>query len=255
MDLKYKNVASVYDLVYEARTEDVEFYLQQVAKANPSHLAEFGCGTGRVTLELAQRLPHTQITAVDMDADEVQVLDDALRARGISSVRTRCELIQHFEGHDVDMAIAPFRVFQHVLDLGELENCLRQVSSSMRPGGRFVFDLFNPSIPLLSKTGVIASQVFKDDDGYRVERRVTVNDRDYFRQTQLIEEDYTVTTPDGQSYDLHWHYQTRWYFLGEVIPLLQRSGFDIDRIDSDYKGTPYGEGDYPGDLVFHLVSK
>lgn len=255
MDLKYKNVASVYDLVYEARTEDVEFYLEQAAKADPGHLVEFGCGTGRVTLKLAERLPDVRITAVDMDTDEVQVLDDALRARAIGSVETRCELIQQFQGHDVDMAIAPFRVFQHVLGLDELQACLKQVAQSMRPGGLFLFDLFNPSIPMLSKTGLIASEVFEDGDGHRIERRVTVNHRNYFRQTQLIEEDYTVTTPDGETYDLHWHYHTRYYFLGEVIPLVQRAGFEVARIDSDYKGTPYGEGNYPGDLIFHLIRK
>ncbi|MFE2733269.1 class I SAM-dependent methyltransferase [Streptomyces sp. NPDC059349] len=253
MDLKYKNVASVYDLVYEARTEDVEFYVAQAAKAAPRRLAEFGCGTGRVTLKLAERLPDTHIVAVDMDADEIEVLDDSLRAEGIDTVETRCELIQSFRADDVDVAIAPFRVFQHVLTLAELEACLKQVARSMRPGGLFFFDLFNPSIPLMAKTGLTASQVFNDDEGHRIERVVNVNDRDYFRQTQLIEEDYKVTTPEGETYDLHWHYHTRYYFLGEVLPLIQRAGFEVIRVDSDYKGTPHGEGDYPGDLVFHLA--
>ncbi|WP_457032288.1 class I SAM-dependent methyltransferase [Kitasatospora sp. P5_F3] len=243
----------MYDLVYESRTEDVEFYLEQAAKAAPKRLAEFGCGTGRVTLKLAERLPDTHIIAVDMDADEVEVLNDSVRARGLDTIETRCELIQSFQGEDVDLAIAPFRVFQHVTEPDELEACLKQVAQSLRPGGVFIFDLFNPSIPLLSKTGVIASQVFEDSEGYRIERVVNVNDRDHFRQTQLIEEDYTVTTPEGETYDLHWHYQTRYYFLGEVVPLIQRAGFDVVRIDSDYRGTPYGDGEYPGDLVFHLV--
>ncbi|MFE6049783.1 class I SAM-dependent methyltransferase [Kitasatospora sp. NPDC056446] len=255
MDLKYKNVASVYDLVYETRTEDVEFYLEQAVRAAPRRLAEFGCGTGRVTLGLAERLPQTRIVAVDMDADEVEVLAEGLRARGIDTVEARCELIQDFRGEDLDLAIAPFRVFQHVTDPAELEACLRAVARSLRPGGAFVFDLFNPSIPLLAKTGVIATQVFEDAEGHRIERVVTVDDRDHFRQTQLVEEDYTVTTPEGESYDLHWHYRTRYYFLGEVVPLIERAGFEVVRIDSDYRGTPYGDGEYPGDLVFHLVRK
>ncbi|WP_431679441.1 class I SAM-dependent methyltransferase [Kitasatospora sp. KL5] len=255
MDLKYKNVASVYDLVYESRTDDVRFYLDQAVEAAPRRLAEFGCGTGRVTLGLAELLPETRIVAVDMDADEVEVLKDAVRARGIDTVETRCELIQSFEGEGIDLAIAPFRVFQHVVEPTEFEACLRRIAQSLRPGGRFVFDLFNPSIPMLSTTGVIASQTFVDGEGHRIERVVTVNDRDHFRQTQLIEEDYTVTTPEGETYDLHWHYRTRYYFLGEVVPLVERAGFEIVRIDSDYRGTPFGEGEYPGDLVFHLVRK
>ncbi|MER7845361.1 class I SAM-dependent methyltransferase [Kitasatospora sp. NPDC096077] len=254
-DPKYRNVASVYDLVYETRTEDVEFYLEQAVKAAPLRLAEFGCGTGRVTLKLAERLPDTRIIAVDMDADEVEVLEDSLRARGIDTVETRCELIQDFEGEDLDLAIAPFRVFQHVTDPVEFEACLNRVARSLRPGGVFVFDLFNPSVPLLARTGLIASQVFEDGDGHRIERTVNVNDRDHFRQTQFVEEDYTVFTPEGGTYDLHWHYHTRYYFLGEVVPLIERAGFEVVRVDSDYRGTPFGKGPYPGDLVFHLVRK
>lgn len=253
MDMKYKNVASVYDLVYGSRTQDVDFYVQAAAQADPRHIAELGCGTGRVTLSLAEKMPGTRITAIDMDADEIEVLKDSARSQHIGNIETRCEQIQSFQSEDVDVAVAPFRVFQHVLELADLEDCFRSVAQSMKPGGLFYFDLFNPSIPMLARQGLINSQTFEDEDGFRIERLVNVNDQDYFRQTQLIEEDYVVTTPTGESYDLHWHYRTRYYFLGEVVPLARAAGFKILRVDSDFRGTPYGEGEYPGDLVFHLV--
>lgn len=253
MDMKYKNVASVYNLVYSGRTQDVEFYTQVATKAAPEHLAEFGCGTGRVTLDLAKLMPKTRITAVDMDADEITELDDSAKGQGLNNIEARCESIQSFKSDVVDVALAPFRVFQHVLSLSDFEECIRSIARSLKPGGLFYFDLFNPSIPLLAQQGLVNSQIFVDEDGYRIERRVNVNDQDYFKQTQMIEEDYTVTTPTGESYELHWHYRTRYYFLGELTPIIKACGFDILRIDSDFCGTRYGEGVYPGDIVFHLI--
>ncbi|TDT81858.1 methyltransferase family protein [Arthrobacter sp. AG258] len=253
MELKYKNVASVYDLVYESRIEDVEFYLQEALRAQPKRVVELGCGTGRVTLPLAKLLPNSQVFGIDMDADEIAVLAGSIQNQGLANVDVKCENITSFAEKDIDLVIAPFRVFQHVLNLEEFRACLRTVASCLKPGASFHFDLFNPSIPLLAKKGLVNSQVFEDSEGYKIERTVNVHDQDYFAQTQLIEEDYVITAPDGSTHDLHWHYRTRYYFLGEVVPIIEASGFRIDRVNSDFTGTAYGQGAYPGDLVFKVI--
>ncbi len=44
----------------------------------PSRILEIGCGTGRNTLELCHRLPHTQITGLDLSLDMLDVAQKKL---------------------------------------------------------------------------------------------------------------------------------------------------------------------------------
>lgn len=68
----------------------------------------------------------------------------------------------------------------------------------MTENGRFAFDLFNPWVHMLVREGVVFDGNYHDEEGNRINRRVEINKRDYFKQTQDIEEYYSVQYADGK---------------------------------------------------------
>lgn len=251
----YTHVSQVYDLVYAERTADTDFYLAAVAAAvrdGARCVLEIGAGTGRVLVPSAQAHPEIEFTALDLDADELDVVKAKVHDLALDNVEIVCTDIADLEREDCyDLVTAPFRVLQHCLSTEALSAAFGVVRAALKPGGRFVFDLFNPSIPMLAQTGLVVAQEFTDADGRSVAREVFVNDRSYFEQVQHVEEYYRIGGPDGPQ--LSWIYDTRYFFLGEVEPLLRLNGFAIESVHSDYAGTPFGSGAYPGDLVFTAV--
>ncbi|MGH3866605.1 MAG: class I SAM-dependent methyltransferase [Pseudonocardiaceae bacterium] len=251
----YSHVSQVYDLVYRERTDDAAFYgsvvARSVAGSGARRVIEIGAGTGRVLLPIARAHPEVSFTALDMDHDELAVLQGKVGRAGIPNVEVVClDLAQMAWKEHFDLVMAPFRVLQHCLSAEDLSTAFSRIWSALKPGGTFAFDLFNPSIPALAHSGLVVSQDFVDAAGTEINRTVYVNERSYFDQIQHIEEYYRVFDAPGQTRNLSWVYDTRYFFKGEVEPLLLSGGFSIDAVHGDFKGTPFGQGVYPGDLVF-----
>ena len=249
----YTHVSQLYDIVYESRTNDIGFYrsqIEQAAAAGATTIMEIGAGTGRVLLPIASALPDVRFTALDTDGDELSVLQRKIHELGLDNVD-----IQHGDLHSLspgrfDLVTAPFRVLQHCLTLSELRSAFGKVHGALRPGGSFVFDVFNPSIPALTSDGRILTQQFQGPNGIHIRRVVDVNTRDYFAQTQHIEEYYTIDYPDGTADKLEWIYDTRYHFIGEIDPLLRATGLKIVNLYSNFDGAAFGEAPYPGEIVF-----
>ena len=94
-------------------------------------MLDAGCGSGRVTELLLERLPHGRVVALDADADMVR----ATRERFDGNARVEVvhqSLLELDLGEPVD-AVFSGATFHWVLDHDEL---FRRLSAAMRPGPR-----------------------------------------------------------------------------------------------------------------------
>ena len=252
---RYSNISDLYDVVYLDRVDDVRFYVEVVDRSVKEHgaidILEIGTGTGRVLLPLAERYPETSFTALDIDKQSLDSLRAKLAYRNLRNVDPVLLDLGGITWHErFDVVLAPFRVLQHQLSTEELGNALALIWTALKPGASVVFDLFNPSIPLLAALGLRSSQDFVDEWGTKISRKVYATGYSYFEQVQHIEERYRISDPEGSAYEINWAYDSRFFFRGEVEPLLVRQGFEVDQVDGDFNRTPFGQGEYPGDLVF-----
>lgn len=250
-----RDVADLYDAVYRQRTQDVEYYLGAADRMLPTNgrIVEIGSGTGRVALALAAAHSTCEVLCIDEDPLELRVLEESAARLGLANIEVlHTSFLEPPPAGSFDLAIAPFRVFQHALDLADLRTGFGFVSDLLRPGGRFVFDVFNPSIPLLATTGLIADEHHPLGE-LTIHRQVFVNQRDYFRQQQVIEERYVVSGGDLEPSSYEWTYTTRYTFAGEIEPLLDASGFRVERRLGSFDGVPFGSTPYPGELIFECT--
>ena len=229
----------LYDHVplYRERT-DVDFY---VAEAK-SPVLELGCGTGRILLPIA-RAGHT---IVGLDSSK-QMLERARvnLARESPDVQRRVTLQQR-DMHDFDLAarfpviIAPFRVFQHLTTIDAQLRFLATVARHLTPGGRFVFDVFNPRFQIMVNADGTEHEDTPDTrlpDGrtfrraYRIAR---VRWLDQVSESELI---YYV---NGKRYVQA--FEMRWFLNAELRHLLARAGFRVAAMYGDFARGPLIDG-------------
>ena len=159
----------------------------------------------------------------------------------------RFELSQSFR-----LVTAPFRPFQHLETVADQLACLECVRRHLAPGGKLILDLFNPSLPFLTRDNL--GQEFGDEpeflmpDGRRVTRFQKIVDRDYFNQVNQVELIYYVTHPDGRQERLVDAFPMRYLFRYEAEHLLVRAGFALEQVYGDYDKSPFGLK-YPGELL------
>ncbi len=103
-----------------------------------------GCGTGRITMALAQM--GKRVTGLDLSE---RMLERAARKRAAlnKEERERVHLVQadmaQFDlGEKFQLVIIPFRPFQHLLEVRDQVACLERVRKHLRPGGRLILDVF-----------------------------------------------------------------------------------------------------------------
>ena len=143
----------LYDIVTTATLDgDVEWYCDR-ARRSGGPVLELGAGTGRVTLPMAAA--GVSVHALDTDSRMLAVLRSKLSAQP-ADVQARVTIV-HGDMRSFDLAerfaliACPFRAFLHNLTEADQLACLSQVRKHLAPGGRFVFNVFHPSLTFMAQ--------------------------------------------------------------------------------------------------------
>jgi SAM-dependent methyltransferase len=252
---EYAPIADLYDHVspYRALT-DVGFYVDAASESGGPVL-ELGCGTGRVLIPTARA--GVEITGVDLSPGMLAVCRRSLAAEP-AHVQSRVQLVHapmtSFElGRSFRLVTIPFRPFQHLVTVEDQIACLDCIRRHLAPGGRLVFDLFNPSLDAIVNNPIgiegDPEPEFATSDGRRVVRRHRTVAQDRFRQTGQFELIYYVRHTDGRTERLVHAFTMRYFFRFEVEHLLTRAGFYVEHLYAGADKSAYGSR-YPGELFF-----
>lgn len=121
-----------HDVECGSYAADLELW-EELARQADGPVLELGCGTGRVVLHLARRGFET----VGLDRDPELIAALAERADGLP-IRTQLADARDFSlDQEVSLVLAPTQMIQLLPDHAARIACLRSVSTTLRPGGRF----------------------------------------------------------------------------------------------------------------------
>jgi SAM-dependent methyltransferase len=250
----YAFVADLYDHVvpYKERP-DIDFFVQEAIESGGPVL-EIGCGTGRILIPTARA--GMGITGLDLSEPMMDVCRQRLEQEP-DAVQARVELVLA-DMRDFDLkahfalTTLPFRPFQHLTTVEDQLACLATIHRHLKPKGRLILDLFNPSIHSLVRDDLGQEMgdepEFSMPDGRKVVRRHKVLERDLFNQINHVELIYYVTHPDGREERLVHAFPMRYLFRFEAEHLLARSGFEVQEVYADFERNLYGST-YPGELI------
>ena len=247
-------IAEVYDAIPSHQNRpDVVFYTR-LATESAGLVLELGSGTGRVLIPIAKagKMAYGLEASVHMLGRCREILDS-----GSQNVRDNVELVQgkipSFELRNrFGLVICPFNSFLHLLSAEEQLSCLTRVHQHLVPGGRFAFDVFDPDIRRMTSarfTETSQPQRF----GLPIESTIELRHRnrsvDFLSQKIESEIRLNVTHRDGSREQVVHPVRQRYLFRYEAQHLLERCGFEVEALYSDFQGSPHGAV-YPGSLVF-----
>lgn len=228
--------------IVRSRTQDVAFY-REAARDFGDPILELGCGTGRITMALAQM--GKRVTGLDIS--EKMLERAALKRSALyTEERERIHLVQgdmaKFDlGEKFKLIIIPFRPFQHLLELREQMDCLECARKHLASGGRLIVDFFQTDAermhdPVHKRETPLVEYKTSDGRQVRISERVAAFHR--AEQINDVEMIYSITHRDGKNERLVFAWPLRYFFRYEVEHLLARCKFRVTAEYGDFDRTP-----------------
>jgi SAM-dependent methyltransferase len=216
--------------------DDLSWYRDLLARFG-SPVLELGCGTGRVSLPLAEA--GADVTGLDLSRELLAHARLKAKGLGLDVVWQEGDLRTFELGRAFSLVLLPYNAFNHLLTLDDVRHCFRAVQRHMDRSARFVIDTFQPSLSFLSECHGEPRRIcaYVDPDG---RGRVVMTERN----------DYDPATQVNR---VHWHYEIngradarvdelvmRIVFPQELDALIELSGFVIEDKWGDYDQSPFG---------------
>lgn len=238
LDTLYSD-AALYDLVHLGPWKgEAEFYLRTAAEAAGGQAAgrvlELACGTGRLTLPLAER--GLEMTGLDLSPAMLSRARAKAHQAGVEARFIQGDMRAFTLGERFDLIFIPINSICHLLTRADAEACLASVRAHLAPAGRFVIDVFSPSLAILTRENGrwFDLGTYEDEQGRPV--RLSEQNR-YERDTQL---NHIVWRFEGEAgRPVERRLTMRQYFPQELDALLAYNGFVIAAKYGQYGGAPF----------------
>ncbi len=228
-----------YDLAYSDYTEDIDFWVEQ-AKRYGGPVLEVACGTGRITMPLAKE--GYEVTGIDLAESMLEQAEHNSQEQGLDIEWVKADMRDFRLGKHFPLIICPGQSISRLLTIEDIERCLAAVREHLAPGGRFIMELYNPSLEILSREGGERSPFLEydhPDGGGKV--RVDFSSL-YEKATQLqhLTLHYSLPGVDEQPTE---RVRIRMYFPQELDALLKYNGFEVVEKYGDFDGKPFESRD------------
>ena len=240
-------VARFYDLDREPLA-DLPFYVSRIPNAS-ARVLELGCGTGRITLPLADHCAF--LKGIELSEAMLAICREKLLAAPALAERVSVELgdITNFDlGATFDLIIAPYRVLQNLETDKEVAGLFRCVRTHLAPGGTCILNVFRPRYDNAEALIAAWSQPeegldWEDVTGTRTVachyRRGKVSAHPLVIHPDLI---YRVREGANLVEEIVFPLAMRCYFPDDFANLFAKHGFDIVEKWGGYSGEAYGVG-------------
>lgn len=236
MSERFYSDARLYDRLFPGAERAVDFYRAEADRQGGSVL-ELGCGTGNKLIPIAS--DGRPCVGLERSPDMLAEARRKAEARGVGLEWVQGDMREFDLGRTFDLVIIAANSLLHLHEVRDLVDCFRSVRRHLAPGGRLVFDVFNPSVRMLAQA-----------DGVRRRRE----------ELSFVDPDRGVVHVDvADTYDAAaqvtrgtWHFSTdseadvvvapleiRSIFPQELPLLLSLGGLRLVERFGDWSGRPF----------------
>jgi ubiquinone/menaquinone biosynthesis C-methylase UbiE len=210
----------------------VEFY-RKLAQQCGDPVLELACGTGRIAIPLAES--GAIVVGLDQSRDMLRLARQKARQASCEVTWVNADMRRFSLKRRFALIFVATNSFLHLLSSQDIEACLTSVRKHLWPSGRFIVDVFNPSIALLNRDPAQRFPVIAYNDPETGARVVVTKMTRYDKATQVNHEiwhfrDEASGREDEVTLNL------RMLFPQEFDSLLHYNGFQIDHKYGDYEG-------------------
>lgn len=224
---EYYDDPRIYAAEYGGHTADLPLFLNAIESG---HVLDLACGTGRVTIPLAQK----GFTVAGLDTSEVMLSFARQKGEGLPITWIQGDMASFDLRQTFDLITIAGNSFQVLLDRSSQLSMLQSVRCHLTLHGRFIFSTRNP---LPEK--MIPNDVFEYWHDFKDHERVTVRvegKQSYDPHTQLMIYITKRIWPDHETVS---EIQIRFTGYDELMALLTEAGFVVTHVYGDVDQSPY----------------
>ncbi len=140
----------LYDLVHndKAGEAQIAFYQKQIERYGEPVL-ELGCGSGNYLVALSENLEN--IVGLDISEEMLGAAQRKASSQGVSTDLHVGDMRSFEIDQKFKLIFVAGNSLQHLLTLEDVESCFASVRKHLFPFGKFIVEVFNPSLPLLCR--------------------------------------------------------------------------------------------------------
>jgi SAM-dependent methyltransferase len=224
-----------YDAFNQPYADDLKFLLAEAKKARGPVL-ELACGTGRLTIPLKKA--GVDVTGLDLAAPMLAQARAKAAASGVKINFLRGDARKFRLGKRFKLIFMAFNSMQHLGRREDIEGLFACVRRHLAPGGRFLFDVFNPNPHCLVRDTdeLLPVAYYPDPAG---------------GGKMLVNEQYSYDRA-AQVSRLTWHYRRekdgktlkkslnlRCFYPEELLALVHYNGFKVLARYGDFERGPF----------------
>jgi SAM-dependent methyltransferase len=231
----------LYDVAVPDWPGEIDFYRAMAMELTErgGSVLEVGCGTGRVTLQLAQE----GISIVGMDFSPAMLTIARQKSQGLPNVRWAEGDMMSFDlGECFDLIIIPGHSFQFMLTPEDQLACLNCIRQHLAPGGKLVLHINHDDLSWLGALAEGRGTDFKLKGEYRQDtkqgsvRAWTAWSYETATQTASAIDAWEFIGEDGKAIERKESVPKRLHvvFPFEMKHLLARVGFEEEALYGDF---------------------
>jgi SAM-dependent methyltransferase len=240
-----------YDLEHEGDNEDVGFYRRLLGRLRPRRVLELACGSGRVTVPLAEIGAAEGIEVVGLElADEMLAGAERKRQQAAPEVQRALRLVKGdmrtwVADEPFDLIVTPCSSLTHLLTIEDQLATWRTAHRNLVPGGRFVADIAMPNLAAFVDAARTPARLLVEVD---------LDSTQPESGTRLVRYKTTRYLPNEQRAEIRFLYdrftaehvvdrylsdfESHVYFPREVQLLFLITGFEIEQVYGSYFERP-----------------
>ena len=222
----YNDFAYIYDKLINdvdyKEWADYYFKIFQRYGLSPKLGLDLGCGTGNLTVELANR--GIEMTGVDLSEDMLMVARE--KSEGLDILYLNQDMTEFELYGTVDFIVSSLDCINYITDKRDLQRVMKLANNYLEPGGLFIFDI-NTRYKL---ENVIGDNTFilEDDDCFCSWQN------EYDKRRKLSDFYLTFFLKDGENYTrFDEHHTERAYGIEEIKSLIESSGMRLLKVYHD----------------------
>lgn len=222
--MAYEAFAGVYDALNEDADYDALF--RYVRRALHAHgvdrgiVADLGCGTGELTLRLAEA--GYDMIGIDISPEMLSVLREKAEEAGASQLLLLCQDLMELDLYGtVRAAVSTFDTFNHLGPLPKFCRALCRAALFLEPGGVLIFDMNTP----YKHAQLLADHVYEieADDAYCVWRN------QYDEAAGCTHMTLEISYPDLAERDVE-RFDEYFYALQEICAACEAAGLRVETV-------------------------
>ena len=239
----YTSTAWLYDMDNrDVYTDDIPFYIDY-AKKQGGEVLELACGTGRVSIPIAEA--GINVTGIDLSPEMLNVFQNKLNDKPELSGKVNLihGNIAHFElKRKFPLIIIPFRAFLCLTDEQDIANSLACIYKHLTDDGLFIIDVFNTHKNLDNWCGEekIQWENLDESSGNRIVKKAGQDKIDLVNRIMYCHSTYEVTTPDGKTEFFTEELKIKYYYNEQLRAVIEKAGMEIVEEYSWYDKSPPG---------------